>query len=59
MNQPEAERVRSRALDMLAKGQPLCEVLTYLVREAEAVSHGGSVCSVLLLDDEGAAPLPA
>ena len=53
MNQPEAERVREHALDMLAKSRPLCEVLTYLVREAEALSPGSSVCSVLLLDDEG------
>ena len=53
MTQPEMERVRSHALDMLAKSQPLCEVLTYLVREAEAVSNGESVCSVLLLDGDG------
>lgn len=53
MNPTKLEHVRSRALDMLAQGQSLCEVLTYLVREAEAVSHGGSVCSVLLLDSEG------
>ena len=53
MNSIEPERVRNHALEMLARGQSLCEVLTYLVREAEAVSHGGSVCSVLLLDGEG------
>jgi hypothetical protein len=53
MKLTETERVRSRALEMLAQGQPKRDVLTYLVREAEAVSHGGAVCSVLLLDDEG------
>ena len=53
MNQPELQRVRERALEMLAKGQTLCEVLTYLVREAEALSRGDSVCSVLLIDNEG------
>ena len=53
MNPTELEQARSRALDMLAQGQSLCEVLTYLVREAEAVSHGSAVCSVLLLDNEG------
>ena len=53
MKLTETERVRSRALEMLAQGQPKCDVLTYLVREAEAVSHGGAVCSVLLLDEEG------
>lgn len=53
MNPTETERVRARALEMLAQGESLCEVLTYLVLEAETVSHGGSVCSVLLLDEEG------
>ena len=53
MNPTETERVRVRALEMLAQGRSLCEVLTYLVLEAETVSHGGSVCSVLLLDEEG------
>lgn len=49
----EPERVRNHALEMLAQGQSLREVLTYLVSEAEAVSHGGAVCSVLLLDTDG------
>jgi len=38
---------------MQASGASLFDILTWLVEEAESVSHGEAVCSVLLLDDEG------
>ena len=53
MNNTVLNRARERVLDMISKGLPLCEVLTFLVHEVETNSDGRSVCSVLLLDDEG------
>ena len=45
--------VRERVLEIISRRAPVCEVLTYLVEAAESHSDGRSVCSVLLLDDEG------
>jgi GAF domain-containing protein len=53
MNDAEIQRAQKSALDMLAKRRPLPEILTFLVQQAEAVSGGSAVCSVLLLDKEG------
>jgi hypothetical protein len=38
---------------MQALGATLRDILSLLVEEAESVSHGEAVCSVLLIDEEG------
>ena len=53
MNEDKLRAARERALSMAARGEPLCEVLAYLATEAETLSAGRAVCSVLLLDDGG------
>ena len=53
MNDTILHRAREHVLEMIAKKLPICEVLTYLVREVETSSDGRSVCSVLLLDEDG------
>jgi GAF domain-containing protein len=53
MNDSNLRRTRETALEMQSRGDSLCEILSYLVEEAESVSHGEAVCSVLLLDEEG------
>ena len=53
MNESLVGRARINVLEMQARGASLCDILTCLVEEAESVSHGEAVCSVLLLDEEG------
>ena len=53
MNDSHISGARAKALEMQARGAPLCDILTFLVEEAESVSHGEAVCSLLLLDEEG------
>jgi GAF domain-containing protein len=57
-NEPVAEHgalhaAHTRALRMLAQGEPLRAILSHLTMAAEAVSEGRTVCSILLLDREG------
>jgi GAF domain-containing protein len=53
MNDSRISRARTKALEMQALGATLCDMLSALVEEAESVSHGEAVCSVLLIDEEG------
>ena len=53
MDEGNLQRVRARTREMVANGEPTREVLTYLVREAETLSGGAAVCSILLLDGDG------
>ena len=53
MDEGNLQRVRARTLEMVANGEPAREVLIYLVREAETLSAGAAVCSILLLDGDG------
>lgn len=46
------ERLRNRALELLAKGAPLADILDAVVRGVEAVDPT-MLCSILLLDDLG------
>ena len=55
MNDAALQGVRERALEMRGEGRPLREILAYLGGEAEAISGGDAVCSVLLLDKDDAA----
>ena len=53
MTTTNLDGVRERVLDMISKGRPVCETLTYLVEAAEGHSGGRSVSSILLLDEDG------
>lgn len=44
---------QERAHQLMDEGAPLREVLSVLTSAGEAISHGRTVCSVLLLDKEG------
>lgn len=44
---------QERASRMIEEGNPLRDVLSLLTAAGEAISHGRTVCSVLILDKEG------
>jgi len=53
MNNEILERAKAHVRQMMESGEPLREILGFLAREAEAHANDGSVCSVLILDQEG------
>jgi hypothetical protein len=59
MNQPEPERVRSHALDMLAKGRPLCLSDAGWPEERSFVEALAQIARTVIEKAHSAAPLPA
>ena len=46
-------KVEKKALEMIAKGAPLGQVLDTIARGAESQSRSGMICSILVLDESG------